>query len=314
MSRICLIFLISLAVWVWPSVLSAHTPPTPELSSYELWLREAFAAAQRGDRLGLQQIASSLIETTHVQAHDGTLLPVDNQWLADALEPPDPDLPMIAARLGALLDALTIPEHNVPTGDPQQQLDSILNHPPFAANAQQSFVTQFLDWLSRMFDRMFQNVGGGPVSGVSANLISWLMVVVSFLLIIGTIVYLFSDIRRTLTRDAQLAAADNPDASLTANDALQQATTLAHGGDYRTAMRYLYLSSLLWLDERALLRYDPALTNREYLASLAHHPELHAHLMPIVETFDHVWYGSVPLDADSFARYRQDVDMLRRRF
>jgi hypothetical protein len=36
-------------------------------------------------------------------------------------------------------------------------------------------------------------------------------------------------------------------------------------GDYRTAVRYLYLSLLLLLEEHGLLRYDRPLTDREYL-------------------------------------------------
>ena len=100
------------------------------------------------------------------------------------------------------------------------------------------------------------------------------------------------------------AAEDDPAAGLTARTALDQAGEIARGGDYRTAMRYLYISALLWLDERNLLRYDRALTNREYLEHLRDNAALRERLRPVVETFDRVWYGHLPLDADSFAAYR----------
>lgn len=101
----------------------------PDLLTYEGWLREARVAASRGDRLGLEQVAANLIQTTQVQVADDIVVPVNNDWLATALDEPDPDLPSIDARLGALLDALVQPDPSVPA-DARQRLDTILNHPP----------------------------------------------------------------------------------------------------------------------------------------------------------------------------------------
>ena len=75
---------------------------------------------------------------------------------------------------------------------------------------------------------------------------------------------------------------------LTADAALQRAQTFSAGGDYRTAVRYLYLSTLLLLEERGLFRYDRSLTNREYLRRVAHDPTLSAILQDVVEVFDRV--------------------------
>ena len=41
-------------------------------------------------------------------------------------------------------------------------------------------------------------------------------------------------------------------------------------------------------------------------------PALRERMTPIVETFDRVWYGHLPIDADSFAAYQQQVEALRR--
>ncbi len=75
-------------------------------------------------------------------------------------------------------------------------------------------------------------------------------------------------------------------------------------------MRFLYLAALLRLDERDLLRYDRAMTNREYLEQTRDNPVLRARLAPVVDTFDRVWYGHVPLDATAFADYRAQVEAL----
>lgn len=307
-SAALLLGLLALLLLVAPA--QAQDAP-PELVTYEGWLREALVAAQRDDRLGLDHVAERLIATSEVQAPDGTRLPVDNSWLAAALDSDDPDFDQIAARLGALIDALAGPPSRAPD-DAQQRLDTLLSRPPFVSpeTGEGNLITDFLDWLIDILDQIFSPVaaGGSP----AGTLLRWLIIAACVVLLVGVIIYLALHMRQAATRQARAAAADDPEAHLTATSALQQASTLAQGGDYRTAVRYLYLSSLLWLDERDMLRYDRALTNREYLARLTDRPDLRARLLPIVETFDQVWYGHAHLDAERFRAYQQQVEDLRR--
>ncbi len=282
----------------------------PDLLTYEGWLREARVAASRGDRLGLEQVAANLTQTTQVRVADDIVVPVNNDWLAAALDKPDPDLPFIDARLGALLDALVQPDPVVPT-DARQRLDTILNHPPFAEVEQPrlTLIGRLLDWVLRLLARVFRQAEVDSVTGQAMTL---MIAGIGMLLLLGMLIYLLRGLRGSWVRESQMNDTDDPEAYLTANTALHQATMLARGGDYRTAVRYLYLSSLLWLDERGMLRYDRALTNREYLERLNDNPELRLRLVPIVDTFDRVWYGHMALDAESFAAYQQQVDGLRK--
>ncbi len=283
---------------------------TPDLATYESWLREARVAAQRSDRLSLEDAAERLTGASEVQVSVELTVPVDNSWLSDALAEPDPPFGQIADRLGALLDALVQPG-DTPPDDAQQRLENILSRPPFAAAEPENptFISRFFDWLFNVLERLFRPAAEAGAS--SGNLIGWLIGGICLVLLAGVLFYLLRNVRYTLTRDAQQAAADDFEASLTANEALNQASTVAREGDYRTAVRYLYLSSLLWLDERGMLRYDRALTNYEYLAHLSENPALRARLLPIVETFDRVWYGHMPLDDADFQHYQRQVEELR---
>jgi Domain of unknown function (DUF4129) len=130
------------------------------------------------------------------------------------------------------------------------------------------------------------------------------------LALIGVVIYLFRGIWRN--RIVRAPVDTDPEANLTASQAIDQAGTLARSGDYRTGVRYLYLAALLRLDERGLLRYDRALTNREYLERLRDNPRLQAALAQVVETFDRVWYGYAPLDQAAFDAYRAGVERLGR--
>jgi hypothetical protein len=99
---------------------------------------------------------------------------------------------------------------------------------------------------------------------------------------------------------------------LTSVEALNRAQQFANAGDYRTAVRQLYLATLLWLDEHGRLRYDHALTNREYLQAAASEPALVSSLRPVVETFDRIWYGFESVSPEEFNAYLEQVNEVRK--
>ena len=98
---------------------------------------------------------------------------------------------------------------------------------------------------------------------------------------------------------------------LSSKGAFKRAETLSMQGDYRNAIRYLYLSSLLVLDEQGLMRYDRSRTNREYLRSVSSRPELAKPLQDVIEVFDRVWYGFEGVDEQTYQSYVERVDELR---
>jgi hypothetical protein len=282
----------------------------PDLETYAGWVREAFAAAQRSDRLGLEEVAGRLVAVTNVRLPDKSTIAVDNGWLRDALKDAEPDLPAISARLGAIIDALAQPPSAAPD-DARARLRRILDRPPFKqpeAAQTPAWLKAFFDWLGRVLESLFRPLG--RISPSAGKPVVWSIAIIGAALLIGVIVYMLRGLRRGVV--AAATTEEDPEANLTARTALDQAGGLARGGDYRTAVRYLYLSALLWLDERNILRYDRALTNREYLDRVRDNPALRARMAPIVETFDRVWYGHLPIDAESFAAYQQQVEALRR--
>ena len=91
--------------------------------------------------------------------------------------------------------------------------------------------------------------------------------------------------------------------------ALARAETAAAANDFRGALRFLYLSAILHLQERGVLSDDKSLTNREYLYQARSDIDLHTALGPAITVFDEVWYGHKPCDAETVANYR---DLLRK--
>ena len=97
-----------------------------------------------------------------------------------------------------------------------------------------------------------------------------------------------TDLEQVETERAALARADSAEAA----------------SDFRSALRYLYLSGILHLQERGILPYDKSLTNREYLHRAQADIDLHTALGPAITVFDEVWYGHKPCDAETVANYR----------
>lgn len=302
--------LVALGAWCLALTPAHAQSQPPDLPTYTGWLREASAAAQRSDRLGLEDVAGRLAGATSVRLPNGTTIAADNGWLRDALAEAEPDLPAITARLGAILDALAQPPSAAPP-DALARLQAILDRPPFQRTAPSTpnWVRDFFDWLGRVLEQIFRPIGS--VVSRTGNGIAWVIAIVGALLLAVVIGYMLRGLRHNLVAGTD-AADDDPATNLTARTALDQAGQLARGGDYRAGVRYLYLSALLWLDERNLLRYDRALTNREYLERVRDNPALRTQLAAVVETFDQVWYGHMAIDADTFARYQAQIEALRR--
>ena len=84
----------------------------------------------------------------------------------------------------------------------------------------------------------------------------------------------------------------------------------AAGGDYRNAVRNLYLAALLTLEQNGLVPLDRSLTNREVLRRIPPSHPVAGRMQPVVETFDEVWYGVHEPDDQTYRQYTQEIDAL----
>lgn len=263
----------------------------------------------------LDAAAAAWETITAVSLPNGSVVPVDHGSLAAQLRADPPDLKKIGdllTAIGSARDTWPPPGH---TADDLRALDKILSRPEFQwPAAQPSPLEQlwlklqeaFWRFISRLLPREAAAVLGGDLLGYSATALAMLAMVLILAYVARSLLISFAP--------EAVAAPEGGHANelLTADAALRRAQAFSGSGDYRSAVRYLYLSALLLLDEQGLLRYDRSLTNREYLRSVAHLPEVAAELREVVEVFDRVWYGYQPLDAAGYARYAACVAELRR--
>jgi hypothetical protein len=76
-------------------------------------------------------------------------------------------------------------------------------------------------------------------------------------------------------------------------------------GDYRMAVRLMYLRTLRQLSDRQLINYTHEKTNTDYLFQLSGTTYYHS-FFRLTRNFEYTWYGGFPLTAATFERMRSD--------
>jgi hypothetical protein len=237
---------------------------------------------------------------------DGAQVPLDHSFLVSRLRVNPPDLAGLDELLGVLLAARqSWPQPQFAAHDVQILAD-VLARPEFQwqppePSPLETFLQRLRDSLWKFLLRLLPD---RLAVGLSGDLLNTILTGLVLLTLILVLLFTSRNLLADLVSEGQVTPEVGAgDEALTANLALKRAQTLSGAGDYRAAARYLYLSSLLLLEERRLLRYDRSRTNHEYLRSLAHLPQLARILHDVIEIFDRVWYGYYPLDAAAYERY-----------
>lgn len=236
----------------------------------------------------------------------GAQVPVNHAYLCARLRAAPPDL----AALGALLDSLLAARDAWPQVDwsaaDMETLDQVLARPEYQWTAEEP--SALAQWWRRAREWLWEQLGRLiPDSWAGAPLARYALTALGVAALATALFFALRGMIAGLVAEKELDDGEIGEENLSAAAALRRAETLAGGGDYRAAVRYLYLSALLLLEEKGLLHYDRALTNREYLRSVAERPELAAALRRVVEVFERVWYGYEPLDEPAYRQYLEWV-------
>ena len=262
---------------------NAETPPSE-------YLRAVQAALDAVEQNDLPKAADALAANTA------------NSELITALRDETISQDEARTQLMALRDAIQAHPPQTSATD-RNKLHDLLSQPPFVGKQP----TPFEQWLNGVLGSLFGGIANGLVNAQK-------LFIAIAIVIIAIVLFIFiRNFRATLMRQADLPETHDDDVPATSSAALSRAQVLAGSGDYRTAVRQLYLATLLMLDEQGKLRFDRSLTNRETLRALtkAGAPALADALRPIVEQYDRVWYGFGRIESDEFERYRERVEAVR---
>jgi hypothetical protein len=181
----------------------------------------------------------------------------------------------------------------VPSDEQLDRLREILDQPPFLSNVWRSGLDDLLAPVGELLDNIGQEIGRLLRQVLNEpGLIDptvWLSLLLAGALVLVATWIAFRAAGITLTGEAVLRA-ERPGGSPSAEALRAEAVDLAKRGELRAALHLHYLALLRRLDERDLLAYDPAATNRELLPRV-NNPVVAPALAALVALFDRLWYG-----------------------
>ncbi|MGB1253746.1 MAG: DUF4129 domain-containing protein [Candidatus Promineifilaceae bacterium] len=279
------------------------------ISEDAYWGLISDAATAFGNDADIAPMIEQLTQIESIQRGDELIL-IDTTYLVSILEDETITREQQARQLRALLATRDQQSVAIDEATLQSTFDTTLSSAEF------QYETVFPEWviravelLRRMGEFVIRALEFGADSGI-APVVGWGVAGMAVLGLVGFLWYWLRGVQRQFSSESELDPTYDDADQISADAAFQQAETLAKNSDYRQAVRYLYLSTLLSLDERGLLRYDRSKTNREYLRTVAG-SDVSPTLRSVVEVFDRVWYGFQPIDAASYEQYAATVRRLR---
>ncbi len=270
---------------------------------------------------GVRQVKKLLPKSENVEI-GSQVVTIDNGWLHGMLATYETEhnrrkrmeqLTEIGARLGALEKHLGGAEEGAPEPEargPKERIQEVLSRPPyrektdnpvtaFIKETRRKVIAFFTDLLRKIFGGMF-----GQGSGASVLFLVLIVIAVGSAVILavrmlrGRGSVKKSDKRRTVL-------GEEIEAGVTSAELAAAALAAARVGDFRTAMRKLYISLLYELAERDLIEIEAQVTNREYLARISRFAALAISMRYLTDRFDYFWYGMFPSSEADFKEYME---------
>jgi hypothetical protein len=248
-------------------------------------------AAGTADRARLlAQSVALLRQTTAIQVR-GEIVTVDDGAVADLLGGANGANAALAI-LDAYIDtADSAVRSRIDPANADARLRDILGTADSAATSL-SGVAALLDWIASRIAAFLSGIRGGIPD---LRFVPWAVAAIGIGLALFIVATLGRGVRERVRREVvlpnrALARVDDPAAHLRAAEG-----ALA-GGHAREAIHELYLYVLRTLAARELIRYDPALTDRELLLRAAAIPNADA-LRDLVALYERAWFGLREPDA-----------------
>ncbi|HTZ59413.1 MAG TPA: DUF4129 domain-containing protein [Acidobacteriaceae bacterium] len=184
----------------------------------------------------------------------------------------------------------------------RRQLDSILDSPDYPKAKPPSYLERlwqdFQRWLLRMI------LSAMPRSASSTPL--YLLELTVIAIPCGLLIWWF--VRKLTVQNLGLAREGIPHPTAPSSrpweEWLQQAQTLAGGGQWRDAVHHVYWAAISCLESRRFWPADRTRTPREYLNLLEANPETFADLSHLTRSFEQTWYGTTPAAENDYDQAR----------
>jgi len=271
---------------------------------------------------GIDYIKRLLPRTEKIE-FEGQEVSVDNNWLYTLLDSyaAEKDPQQRVARLNEAVGRLrSLDEHlrRAAAGDPgeaaepRDHIREILSRRAYQTEPEtvvgaflkkvvrkvHKFIGEIYSALTQLLERL---LGAGASSGWVSKLLAFVVLSAALILLLK----LGQRIRRPQIKrkKTRLVLGEEIAADSTSRELADAGLAAARAGDFRTAVRKLYVSLLYELSERNLIELEDSATNHEYLRKASRFSGLVGPMTYLTNRFDYVWYGMFPSSEDDFAAY-----------
>jgi hypothetical protein len=224
--------------------------------------------------------------------------------------------PDAAAAREAARGILARPEFQVPGPEEPEAAAEPDDKVPEPPGLWERFTHWLGEWLKQLFEREPMHPEGPRFAPEGGQRVANVLVV---LLLVGVLGVLAAVLLRSLgARKGERAAAlevSTQDATTLAADPMNAlsrppegwahlADELAARGEYREAVRGLYLALLSRLHREGVIHYDSNLSNWDYLRHFRGHTEWKPSFRELTLRFDFAWYGHESVSAEGYRDFR----------
>lgn len=302
--------LLALAI-VFVSALATSPAVAADLDHYRASL-EAIRANLSATDPDLPLALTELRGVEPITLSDGTTVVPDLSGVIAALDAEPADVVVAGAGLDAILAALDLAELGAASDAETSRaaLERVLSreefqpepeadHSPSLWQRVTSLIGDVASAVAEWIDRVFggRGDGGSPVSSGLA--------ILGVLVVVGIVAFAVRGVRGAMSPSVARLVDGAEEAQYTSAQARAEAERRFAAGEYRAALRLLYLATLIRWEEAGRLRFDRTLTNREVVARVTLHGDasLLEQLSPLVERFDRVWYGGASCTSDDYRAF-----------
>jgi len=183
-----------------------------------------------------------------------------------------------------------------------------------------------LNWIGEALREWFKDrinrQGNGAASWITSSLLLYLLMGIVFTALLVFFVRVWRDRNRRVVPVRAEAIAYQPDLAdenvgadqLPVDGWMQLAQSLLKEGNFRLALRALYLSTLAHLSQRNLIALATFKSNREYESELRRRGHAFPELSPIfaenVSFFERIWYGAHEATEQSVYQFAENVERI----
>ncbi len=174
-----------------------------------------------------------------------------------------------------------------------------------------SFLSQFFDWFFGLLGRWF----GIDISPFWATVLEYFV----YLLFAAIAIYILIRLLTGEKASGVTARGTSNRNSVTIEETHIEQIDLnrlikdaVDSGNYRNAVRYLYLNSLKKLSAAGKIDWDFQKTNGDYYREIKNE-ELRSQFQKVSYLYDYIWYGEFMIDEHAFAKAQLEFNLLNQK-